>query len=340
MTTPQETFSSYEAIGNREDLEDIIWDVSPTETPFQTRIAKIKAKAVYHEWQTDALATAATNAQVEGNDAVASTATPTVRLRNYCQIFSKSPRVSGTQEAVDKAGRESEMSYQVMKRMKEIKRDLEFALVNNRASSAGSASAARTMAGLESWIATNKTTAGVTATAATVPGYSSGTVASPTDASVQGSFTEAHLKAIIQACYESGGDPTLLMVNPGTKVKMSTAFTGLATRFRDVPSKQQAQIVAGADVYTSDFGVHSIVPNRFMRTTGVPGGSTPSSLTTYGVCLVLDPEYWALAQLRPLKQYDLAKVGDSFRKQLIMETTLVARNEKASGQVRDINYSI
>ena len=117
MTTPQETFSSYEAIGNREDLEDVIWDVSPTETPFASRIAKIKATAVFHEWQTDALAAAATNIQVEGADAVASTAAPTVRLRNYCQIFSKSPRVSGTQESVDKAGRESEMSYQVMKRI-------------------------------------------------------------------------------------------------------------------------------------------------------------------------------------------------------------------------------
>lgn len=337
MTTPQETFSSYEAIGNREDLEDVIWDVSPTETPFQSRIAKIKAKAVFHEWQTDALAAAATNAQVEGADATASTAAPTVRLRNYCQIFQKSPRVSGTQEAVDKAGRESEMSYQVMKRMKELKRDLEFALVNNRASSAGSATVGRTMAGLESWMATNKTTSGTAVTNASVPGYSSGTVAAPTDASVTGSFTEANLKAIIQACYEAGGDPTMLMVNAGTKVKMSTAFTGLATRFRDVPSKQQAQIVAGADVYVSDFGVHTIVPNRFMRTSG---GVNQGAITTYGTCHVIDPEYWALAQLRPLKQYDLSKVGDSFRKQLVMECTLVARNEKSSGQVRDINYAI
>jgi hypothetical protein len=127
------------------------------------------------------------------------------------------------------------------------------------------------------------------------------------------------------------------MVNPGTKVKMSTAFTGLATRFRDVPSKQQAQIVAGADVYVSDFGVHTIVPNRFMRTTG---GVNQGAITTYGVCHVLDPNFWALAQLRPLKQYDLAKTGDSYKKQLIMECTLVARNEAASGQIRDINYAI
>ena len=229
------------------------------------------------------------------------------------------------------------MSYQVMKRMKELKRDLEFALVNNRASSAGTASAARTMAGLESWVATNRTSVGATQAAATVPGYSGGTVASPTDASVTGSFTEASLKSQIQACYEAGGDPTMLMVNPGTKVKMSTAFTGLATRFRDVPSKQQAQIVAGADVYVSDFGVHTIVPNRFMRTSG---GVTAGAITTYGVCHVIDPEYWALAQLRPIKQFDLAKVGDSFRKQILMEVTLVSRNEKASGQIRDINYAI
>ena len=307
------------------------------ETPFTTRIAKIRAKAVLHEWQTDALDAAATNAQVEGDDAATNTATPTVRLRNYTQIFSKTARVAGTQEAVDKAGRESEMSYQVMKRTKELRRDLEFACVNNRASSAGSASVGRTLAGVESWLATNKTTVGTSVTGATVPGYSSGTVASPTDASVTGSFTEASLKAVIQACYEQGGDPTMLMVNPGTKVKMSTAHTGLATRFRDVPSRQQAQIIAGADVYVSDFGAHTIVPNRFMRTSG---GVTAGAITTYGVCLVLDPEYWALAQLRPFRQWDLAKTGDSERKQLLMEVTLVSRNEKASGQVRDINYAI
>jgi hypothetical protein len=307
------------------------------ETPFQTRIAKVKAKAVYHEWQTDALDAAGTNAQIEGDDATTNTATPTVRPRNYCQILAKTVRVAGTQEAVDKAGRESELAYQTMKRMKEIKRDLEFALVNNRASSAGSATVGRTMAGVESWLATNKTTVGATATGATTPGYSGGTVAAPTDASVAGSFTESSLKAIIQACYNAGGDPTMLMVNPGTKVKMSTAFTGLATRFRDVPSKQQAQIVAGADVYVSDFGVHTIVPNRFMRASGGVGNG---AVTTYGVCQVLDPEYWALAQLRPLRQWDLAKTGDSERKQLLMEATLVCRNELASGKVTDINYAI
>src|SRR5262245_43878331 len=171
MTVPTGTFQTYQAIGNREDLSDVIWDVSPTETPFASGIAKVKAKAVYHEWQTDALDAAATNAAVEGDDAATNTATPTVRLRNYCQIFTKTVRVSGTQQVVEKAGREDELSYQVRKRMKEIKRDLEFALVNTRISSAGSATVGRTLAGLETWMATNRTTVGTAITNATVPGF-------------------------------------------------------------------------------------------------------------------------------------------------------------------------
>lgn len=299
------------------------------ETPFQNRIAKVKATAVYHEWQTDVLDSAAKNAQIEGDDATTSTATPTVRLRTYMQILQKTPRVSGTQRAVNTAGREDELSYQVMKRMKEMKRDLEFSLVNNQAQTAGSASVARTFAGVESWIAGNKTSVG-TGTAQTTPGYSSGNVLAPTDSTVAGTFIEQNLKAMIQEAYVDGGDPRVIMVNPALKARMSSAFTGLATRFRDVPSRQQAQIISGADVYVSDFGVHEIVPNRFMR----------GSDSTTSTCLVLDLDYWALAQLRPLKQTELAKTGDSDRRQMLMEVGLVSRNQLASAKIADINPSL
>lgn len=324
MTVPTGTFQTAQAIGNREDLEDMIWDISPTETPFASSVSKGKAKAKFHEWQTDALDAAGDNAQVEGDDATTNAATPTVRLRNYCQILAKVARVSGTQEAVDKAGRASEMAYQVKKRMEELKRDLEYMLVRNNASSGGSASVQARSAGLESWIVTNRTSVG-TGTAQTTPGYSGGTVAAPTDSTVAGTLTESALKAVIQACWTAGGDPKVLMVGPATKSKVSTAFSGIATRFRDVPSGKQAQIISGVDLYVSDFGEHKLVPNRFMRDRNI---------------LVLDMDYWQLAQLRPLKSWELAKTGDSERRQLLMECTLVARNEAASGKVADINPAL
>ena len=327
MTAPGGTFRTIEAIGNREDLEDIIWDISPTDTPFVSNIAKIKAKARLHEWQTDGLAAAAANSQVEGDDAITNTAVPTVRLTDYCQILAKTARVSGTQEAVDSAGRKSEMAYQLRKRMEEIKRDLEFACTRNQASSAGSDATPSRMAGVESWIATNKTTAGAASASnpVTTPGWASGVVASPTDSTTAGTVTEAMLKAVIQAAWNAGGEPKVLMVGPATKSKVSTAFAGIATRYRDANKNGGAAIVSGVDLYISDFGEHKIVPNRFVRDQNI---------------LVLDMEYWALAQLRPLKAVDLAKTGDSERKQLIMEATLVSRNEKASGKVSDINPAL
>ena len=321
MSVPTGTFQTFQAIGNREDLEDVIWDISPTETPFQSRVKKGKAKATFHEWQTDALDAAATNAAIQGADAVTNTATPTVRLRNYCQILTKTPRVSGTQEAVDKAGRNSEMAYQVMKRMKELKRDLEYALVRNQQSTGGAAATAATMASVESWIATNKTSVG-TGTAQTTPGYSSGTVAAPTDSSVTGSVTEANLKAMIAASWAAGGDPTVLMVGPLTKIKVSGSFSGIATQYKNVPGQSQATVVSGVDLYVSDFGEHQLVPNRFMRDQNI---------------LCLDMNYWRLDQLRPIQSSELAKTGDSEQRQILMECTLASLNEQASAKITDID---
>ncbi len=294
------------------------------ETPFASAAKKGKAKGKTHDWQTDALDAAAANSQIEGDDATTNTASPTVRLSSYCQILTKVARVSGTQEAVDKAGRASEMAYQVRKRMAEIKRDLEFACIRNQAQSAGNATTAARFAGVESWLATNKTSVG-TGTAQTTPGYSSGTVASPTDSTVAGTVTESALKSVIQACYTAGGDPGVLMVGPATKSKVSSAFAGIATRFRDANGNKQAAIVSGVDLYISDFGEHKIVPNRFMRDQNI---------------LVLDMEYWSIDSLRALRSFDLAKTGDSERKQLLMEVTLASLNEKASGKVCDINPAL
>jgi hypothetical protein len=324
MAVPSGTFQSFQAVGNREDLSDIINDISPTETPFYTKARKGTASATFHEWQTDALDAAATNAAIQGNDAVINTAVPTVRLRNYTQIVTKSVSVSGTQDAVNKAGRASELAYQMKKRTKELKRDVEYALVRNQASTSGAAGSGATLASVESWIATNKTSVG-TGTAQTTPGYSGGTVASPTDSTVAGSVTEANLKAIIQACWVAGGEPGVLMVGAATKSKISGSFNGVATRYREVPGRNQASIISGVDLYISDFGEHEIVPNRFMRDQNI---------------LVLDMDYWTVSTLRGFQAFDLAKTGDSEKKQILTELTLVSNNEKASGKVSDINPAL
>jgi hypothetical protein len=180
------------------------------------------------------------------------------------------------------------------------------------------------MASVESWIATNKTTVG-TGTAQTTPGFASGSVAAPTDSTVAGTATEATLKTVIQAVWTAGGDAKVLMVGPATKSKISTAFTGVATRYREVPGMQQAAVVSGVDLYISDFGEHKIVPNRFVRDRNI---------------LVLDMKYWKISSLRNFQTMKLAKTGDAERVAIVGEYTLESCNEKASGKVTDINPAL
>lgn len=322
MAVPTATFQTFQSIGNREDLSDVIYNIAPTETPFLSMAGRATAKARFHEWQTDTLAAAATNTQIEGDDATISSAVPTVRLGNYNQILSKAISVSGTQEVINKAGRDSELAYQIAKRGKELKRDLEFALTRNQGSSAGTAAAAQSMASLESWIFTNRTDLG-TGGNPTTPGFISGTVAAPTDNSVVGTFIKAPLDAVIQAAWAAGGDPKIIMTGPFNKTRLST-FTGIATLYKEVPGMQQGTIVGGADVYVSNFGEHTVVPNRFNR--------------DKTVC-VLDMDYWAVAYLRPFSQFPLAKTGDSERREMLVECTLESRNEAASAKVTSLTTS-
>jgi hypothetical protein len=318
MTVPTNTVTAFSAIGNREDLADVIYDISPTDTPFLSRVQRNRASNVYHEWQTDALEAAGANRKIEGDDATANTFVATTRVGNYCQISSKTISVSGTQRAMNTAGRADEFSYQMSKRGQEIKRDMEYALTRNQASSAGGAGTARSLASIESWLATNKTSVG-TGTAQTTPGFSSGTVAAPTDSSVAGTFVEANLKDVIQKCWAQGGDPKVIMVGPFNKQRAS-GFAGIATQYRENKGNQRATILGAADVYISDFGEHQIVANRFMR-----------DQTT----LVLDMEYFGVSVLRNMETTPLAKTGDSDRTMLLTEFTLEVRNEKASGKVTD-----
>jgi hypothetical protein len=312
------TFTAHTAIGQREDLTDIIYDISPTETPFMSSIGKTKATAVYHEWQTDSLAAATTaNAAVEGADATSATLSPTVRLGNYTQIIQKTVQVSGTLDAVNKAGRKSEKAYQLAKASAELKRDLETILLANQGRSAGSSTIARQMGSLLSWIKTNSDFGSGGADPATIG------VSTRTDGT-QRTFTEALLRTVVAEVFQSGGSPKILMVGASGKQKVST-FAGIAAQRYMAPSNTPTTIVGAADVYMSDFGTMSVVPNRFMRVREA---------------LVLDPEYAALAYLRPFQTNELAKTGDSENTQLLAEVTLEVKNEAAHGIIADLNMAL
>jgi hypothetical protein len=324
MAVPTGTLQTFQAAGNREDLSDMIYDISPTETPFASAAAKVKAKAVFHEWQTDALTAAAANKNIEGDDSAVNTAVPTVRLGNYCQIFKKVIQVAGTQEAVDKAGRDSEIAYQLMKRGKELKRDVEYALTRNQASSAGGAATARSLASTESWIAGNKTSKG-TGTAQTTPGFSSGTVAAPTDSTAASSFNVTDLKNMLAEAWSDGGDPQIVLVGPNSKKKIS-GFTGIATLYREASTTSKGtRIIGAADIFVHDFGEVRIVPSRFCRDQTVQ---------------ILDMDYWAVASLRGITKEKLAKTGDSEKWHLLTELTLESRNELANAKIADVDGSI
>jgi hypothetical protein len=318
MALPTGTFATYAAIGNREDLSDTIYRIDPTQTPFMSMAERENAKAVNHEWQTQALASVDTaNAVLEGDDAVTDSATPTVRLGNICQISDKVARVTGTQEAVDKAGRDSEMAYQEMLKGMELKRDMESILCGtNQAKNAGAAATARATASVLSWIGTNDDFGASGASPTTLDG-----AATRTDGT-QRAFTEAQLKTVLSAAWTQGGQPDTIMVGAFNKQQFST-FTGRSTPMEEAKSKK---IVASVDAYESDFGTLKVVPNRFSRTRD---------------CLVLQSDMWAVGYLpgRKMVSIPLAKTGDSERRQILSEYCLVSRNQAASGGVFDLTTS-
>jgi hypothetical protein len=259
------------------------------------------------------------NAAVEGADASDATMSPTTRLGNYTQIVQKTIKISGTLESVDKAGRKSEKAYQLSKASAELKRDIETILTANQGRSAGDASNARNMGAMLSWIKTNTnkssgTTAGVDPTTIGVSTRTDGT---------QRAFTETILKDVVQKVYSSGGNPKILMVGPFQKQAVS-AFAGIAAQRYMAPGNEPTTIIGAADVYMSDFGTMSVVPNRFMRTRDA---------------LVLDPEYAAVAYLRPFATNELAKAGDAEKTQILAELTLEMRNEAAHGIAADLTTS-
>lgn len=311
MTAVTNTLQTYAQVGVREDLADIISNITPTDTPFLSMCKKVKAENTYFEWQTEALNAAGSNAQIEGDDVTSfAAAIQPTRVGNRTQISSKNMIISGTAEAVTKAGRKSELARQIMLRGKELKKDQEYALTQNTTAVTGNASTARQTRGLEGWVATNNSVGGT----GSAPVPSSNTA--PVDGTAR-AFTETLLKDVIQQCYTSGGNPDVLMVGPSQKQTAST-FTGNATRFKKA---EDGELHAAIDVYVSDFGTLKIVPNRIQRAR---------------TAFLLQSDMWQVAELRSYRVENLAKTGDAEKRLLLVEYGLRAENEAASGAIRDL----
>lgn len=327
MTQPTNTHDQYDLVGQREDLSDMIYNISPTETPFMTYAARGRASNIFTEWQTDALAAASTsNAHIDGDDATGQVLSPTVRIGNYNQISRKTPIVSGRADIVDKAGRRRELAYQIAKLAKELKRDMEAILTNNQASLAGNSTTAGTLGGLPAWLTTN-VDRGATGTSG---GFSGGIVAAAGDGTLR-ALSEATLRTNIKDIYVQGGMPTCVMVSPGVKEKFSAYMFGtsarIATPYQDHGAKnmEPGNAIGAIDYYVSDFGVLEVVPNRFQRVRDV---------------FVLDKDYWEVGYLRSFRTERLAKTGDSEKRLLLVDYTLCSKNEAASGVIADIDETL
>ncbi len=316
------TTDTYDLVGLAEDIEDVIFDISPTDTPLLTMAKRKKASAVLHQWQTDSLAAAATNRAIEGDDSTYATAVATTLLSNYCQISKKTVMVSGTADSVRKYGRKEEFAYQIAKRGKEIKHDIEVAIVQNQVSSAGGSGTARSSASIENMIAGNRIL-GTGNTTGTTPGYAGGVWGAVTDGTAA-TMLETDLVSALEAAWTDGGYPSVIMVNSTLKKRISS-FAG-ASSYAGVTVNQgrsaQGVVVGGVDLYISDFGEHKVVLNRFMRA---------------GTLLAIDPEYVGVAFLRPIKFEERAKTGDATRGEILTEFTFVLENPDACAKIQSVS---
>lgn len=324
---PTGAYSVYDQKGINEDLEQIIYDISPTDTPVISAISRRKVTNIRHEWQTDVLASAVTtNAVVEGDDATIDTATATVRVSNICQIMDKAIIVTGTANAVDTAGRKTELAYQLQKRGRELRRDMEATILANQASVLGDDTTARKLGGLQTWLTSNTDRGGGGADG----GFSTSTslTVAATDATAGSvrTFTETLLVNAQQDAYANGGEPTLMVLSPYQKRQFTNAtnFPGIADLRSNVPQGKSAAVIGNAEIYLGPFGTLDVVVDRFTRSRDV---------------FLIDPEYMSLGVLRPMQQWELAKTGDSEKRQLLTEVTLIVENQAAHAVIADLKTS-
>ena len=317
MAIVTNTFTSHDGVGIRESLADVISSISPEEVPFQSNVGSENVANTYFEWQTDSLAATSTTGVIDGDDVSSFDSTSaTTRVGNYTHIRRRTTIVADNFSALDTAGRNDELSYQIAKRGKELKRDIEAVLTANNAQVAGNSSTARETGGLGAWVATNENVG-------TGGGLTTGDGTTARTDGTQRDFTETMLKDAMQQAFVSGGQPSILMVGPHNKTVVS-GFAGIAAQRYQAPSDAPTTIIGAADVYLSDFGTLNVVANRF----------SPER-TAY----LLDPEYASVCYLRPIQNVELSKTGDAEKSMVIAEFGLKVTNEAAHAVVADLNVS-
>ena len=312
MAQPTNTFDSYDAVGIREDLSDVITNISPEDTPFFTKCRKTTARNTLVEWQTDALRASAANAHIEGDETTANAMSATTRLNNRTQIFKNAVTVPDTDEGLDKAGRSREIAYQVVKIAKEQKLDIEKALFDNNAKVAGNSTTARELAGAPTWLTSNITNTGVGGADPTGDG---------TDARTDGTataFAQADFDSCMQSIWDNGGTPETVYLS-SFQMNVALGFTGNNNQRSNVQAGDE-RVIKSLAVYVTPWGTVEFVPSRENRSRDV---------------FIMQDDMWEVATLRPTKNIELAKTGDATKRQVVTELTLCAKNEAANGMVVD-----
>ena len=315
MAQPTNTFDTYDSVGIREDLSNVIHNISPEETPFYSKSAKKAAKNTLVEWQTDSLRASAANAHIEGDATTAEARTATTRLGNYTQIFKNAVVVSDSDDNVDNAGRAKEIAYQTLKIAKEQKLDIEKALFANNARAAGNSTTARELAGAPAWLTTN-TVAGSGGADPTGDG---------TDARTDGTqaaFSQANFDTVMQSIWVAGGKPDTVYLS-AFQMNVALGFTGNNNQRSSVQAGDE-RVVKSLAVYVTPWGSVEFMPSRENRSRDV---------------FVMQDDMWEVASLRGTKNVALAKTGDNTTRQVVTELTLCAKNEAANGIIADCTTS-
>ena len=315
MAQPTNTFDTYDSVGIREDLSNVIHNISPEETPFYSKAAKKAAKNTLVEWQTDSLRASTTNAHIEGDATTAEARSATTRLGNYTQIFKNAVVVSDSDDNVDNAGRAKEIAYQTLKIAKEQKLDIEKALFANNARAAGSSSVARELAGAPAWLTTN-TVAGSGGADPTGDG---------TDARTDGTqaaFSQANFDTVMQSIWVAGGKPDTVYLS-AFQMNVALGFTGNNNQRSSVQAGDE-RVVKSLAVYVTPWGSVEFMPSRENRSRDV---------------FIMQDNMWEVASLRGTKNVALAKTGDNTTRQVVTELTLCAKNEASCGIIADCTTS-
>ena len=311
MAKVTNAFDTYSATSDREQLSNVIYNISPQATPFMSAIGKNSIKNVVFDWQTETLPTASGAGQLEGFELSRAASTATSRVSNVAQISSRDATVTGSQQASDPAGKKSEMAHQLAIMAKALKRDMETALCQKGAKTTGNATTARVTGGFESWITSNVSRG--------TNGAGAGAGAAPTDGT-QRALTEALLKTVLQSCFTNGGEPSMAICGPVNKQVIS-GFTGRSSARQMVDANT---VEASVSIYASDFGELKIVPSNFSRERSL---------------LLVDPDYAKVSYLRDFKTVDISTVGDAETKMILAEYGLEMSNEAAHGIVADLTTS-